>query len=106
MNKNFPDRQSIRLDDFDYSKPGIFFITICTQFHKCLFGEIICGKMVLNDAGQMVEKWWLKMGDKYDVKCQTFIIMLSPFGFRCYFFAKNIAQAGRSFGIISSFLAI
>jgi len=37
--------------------PG-YFITLCTQNRACLFGDIIKGKMVLNDAGIMVEKCW------------------------------------------------
>jgi putative transposase len=32
----------------------LFFITICVQDRKCLFGEIVNGAMILNDAG----RWW------------------------------------------------
>jgi len=30
-------RRSIRLQGYDYSQPGIYFITLCTQNHECLF---------------------------------------------------------------------
>ena len=48
-------RRSIRLKGYDYSQPGAYFITICTQGRECLFGEIVDGEMVLNDAGRMVQ---------------------------------------------------
>ena len=50
-------RRSIRLPHYDYAQPGGYFITLCTQNRACLFGDIINGKMVLNDAGIMVEKY-------------------------------------------------
>jgi len=34
-------RRSIRLKGYDYSQPGAYFITICTQNRACLFGEIV-----------------------------------------------------------------
>ena len=51
-------RRSIRLPHYDYAQPGGYFIILCTQNRTCLFGDIIKGKMVLNDAGIMVEKCW------------------------------------------------
>ena len=60
MNYN-PDihhRRSIRLKGYDYAKPGLYFITICTQNRLPLFGEIKDGGMILNDAGMMVKTIW------------------------------------------------
>ena len=31
-------------------------MTVCTQNRECLFGHILDGEMVLNDAGRMVEE--------------------------------------------------
>jgi putative transposase len=33
-------RRSIRLRGYDYSSPGKYFVTICVQQRKCLYGEI------------------------------------------------------------------
>ena len=52
------NRQTIRLQGYDYSSPGAYFITICEQNRECLLGNIIKGKMILNDAGKMVQKIW------------------------------------------------
>ncbi len=40
-------------------------MTICVQNRECLFGEIVNGQMVLNDAGKMVEKWYRELGNKF-----------------------------------------
>ncbi len=51
-------RRSIRLRGYDYSRTGLYFVTICTDNHQCLFGDIINDVMILNDAGMMVENCW------------------------------------------------
>jgi putative transposase len=47
-------RRSIRLQGYDYSQAGAYFVTICTQNRERLFGDIVDGKMALNDAGTMI----------------------------------------------------
>ena len=51
-------RQSIRLEGYDYSQAGAYFVTVCVQDRECLFGEIVDGHMRLNDAGQTVCTTW------------------------------------------------
>ena len=51
-------RKSIRLKNYDYSQKGAYFVTICVNNMVCLFGEIVEDKMVLNDAGKMVQTMW------------------------------------------------
>jgi len=65
-NKKLLNRQSIRLKGYDYSSPGYYFITICVQDRKSLFGEIINGKIQLNEVGQMIQKWYQKLPEKFD----------------------------------------
>ena len=80
LEKKLPERRSIRLEGYDYSQPGGYFITICTQWHKNLFGKIIDRKMVLNDAGGMIEKWYHKLDDKFPgTKCHEHIVMPNHF---------------------------
>ena len=40
-NPNLHHRRSIRLKGYDYSQAGAYFITICCQDMKCLFGEVV-----------------------------------------------------------------
>jgi REP element-mobilizing transposase RayT len=133
-NPRIHHRKSIRLKGYDYSQEGVYFITICVQNKKMLFGKIarpatvgtdprvcpICPinpdndqqipdknqpipnndqpipdnnqeknktipsfssknsdpELTLNDAGRMIEKWFLKLEDKFpDIKCDIFIVM-------------------------------
>ena len=60
-NPNIHHRRSIRLKGYDYSKAGLYFITICVKDRECLFGEIVDGKMVSNDAGKIAEECWLEI---------------------------------------------
>ncbi|HEX8671422.1 MAG TPA: hypothetical protein VF710_06010, partial [Longimicrobium sp.] len=48
------DRRTLRLRDYDYAQPGAYFITICVEGRRCLFGDIDEDASVLNDAGRMV----------------------------------------------------
>lgn len=41
MKENLPQRKQIRIKEYDYSKEGMYFITICTQNRKCILGKII-----------------------------------------------------------------
>ncbi|MFH1943097.1 MAG: transposase [bacterium] len=51
-------RRSIRLKGYDYSQPGAYFITVCSQNRECIFGTIQDDKMILNRFGQVVEEKW------------------------------------------------
>lgn len=35
------NRHSIRLQEYDYSSSGMYFVTRCTQNKLCLFGEVV-----------------------------------------------------------------
>jgi REP element-mobilizing transposase RayT len=69
-------RRSIRLSTYDYTEPGAYFVTICTQDHTCLFGEIINGEMRMNEAGSMVQGVWDEFPSHYPgVSTDAFVIM-------------------------------
>ena len=71
-----PKRQSIRLSGYDYSSPGAYFITICTHRHECLFGNIVAGKMGLNDAGRTDQACWNEIPDHFpQVSLDAFVVM-------------------------------
>ena len=73
-------RRSIRLQDYDYSTNGLYFVTICVNKRLELFGDIIDGKMILNDAGKMVDEFWNKLPEKYEnVYIDEHVIMPNHF---------------------------
>ena len=72
-------RRSIRLDGYDYSKNGLYFVTIDVQNKLNLFNDIVVGAdpcVRPNAIGEMVNKWWRKISDKFSgVYLDEFIIM-------------------------------
>jgi len=82
IDKNKYRNESIRIKNYDYSQKGLYFITICTQYRECMFGYIDGGKMILNDAGMILGKWYLEMENKYpNIHCGEYITM--PDHFHC-----------------------
>ena len=54
MKKKFR-RRSIRLPEYDYSRAGAYFITICSFNKELNFGRVIDGKMILSEIGKIVK---------------------------------------------------
>ncbi len=51
-------RRSIRLRGHDYAGRGVYFVTICVAKNRPLFGTVVNGQMVLNDAGRIAAGCW------------------------------------------------
>ncbi|MBM4146974.1 MAG: transposase [Nitrospira sp.] len=69
-------RRTIRLKDYDYSRVGAYFVTICTQVRECLFGDITSDEMQLNRAGEMIQKTWKEIPLKYShIEIDEFLVM-------------------------------
>jgi putative transposase len=75
-------RKNMRLQGYDYSRAGLYFLTIVVQNRLNLYGHIKNWKMILNDAGQMIEKWYREIENKYpDKNCHEMVVM--PNHFHC-----------------------
>jgi putative transposase len=69
-------RRSIRLKDYDYSREGAYFVTICTYLREWLFGEIVDGVMKPNEYGRLVEQEWLQTAVlRPNVELDAFVVM-------------------------------
>ncbi|MEO9887813.1 MAG: transposase [Balneola sp.] len=74
--QSLPNRQSMRLQGYDYSRPGFYFITICVQNMKHIFGDVIDGKMHLNELGKIARDYWNTIDNRYpNTRVDAFIIM-------------------------------
>ncbi|GHT78975.1 hypothetical protein FACS1894104_2920 [Actinomycetota bacterium] len=57
-----PKRKNNRLQNYDYSQNGAYFITVCTKDRKCLFGNIVGAvanrppHIELSDIGKIAEE--------------------------------------------------
>jgi len=71
-----PERRLQRLRNYDYTKNGAYFVTICTHKKLCLFGRIEKGIVHLNDAGQMVHDRFAEIPRFYPgIETDQFIVM-------------------------------
>ncbi len=69
-------RRSIRLQGYNYSRVGAYFVTICTKNRECLFGEVMDGQMQLNDVGKILQATWDALPDHYShVELDAWVIM-------------------------------
>ena len=69
-------RKSIRLQGYDYSQAGAYYVTIVTYQRDCLFGEIVDGEMYINAYGEIVQKWWDEILIHFpNVELGAFVIM-------------------------------
>jgi REP element-mobilizing transposase RayT len=72
----FHHRRSIRLREYDYSRAGAYFMTVCAFQKECLFGEVVDGRMVLNEMGNAVTECWRSIPDHFPhVELDEFVIM-------------------------------
>jgi putative transposase len=75
-NPQIHHRRSIRLKGYDYSQAGLYFITICCKDRAHLFGKVVNGEMVLNDAGEIAQKCWLEIPNHFpNVVLHEYVIM-------------------------------
>ena len=76
-----PQRKPNRLPDFDYSTPGAYFLTICTEGRINMLCNIVGGgaldapKIRLTHAGAIVKKHLLSGNQLPGIKIDKFVIM-------------------------------
>ena len=69
-------RNSLRLKGYDYSQPGAYFVTICTENRICYLGNIVDGIMISFPISDIVRKIWLEIPEKFQcVELDAIIIM-------------------------------
>ncbi|MCI0711650.1 MAG: transposase [Chloroflexi bacterium] len=72
----FYQRKSPRLQGYDYSQSGAYFITICTHHRQYLFGAIQHGEIALLFAGEIAAVCWNVIPDHYpDIELDAFVVM-------------------------------
>jgi REP element-mobilizing transposase RayT len=71
-----PHRRSIRLRGYDYRQAGAYFVTISVQDSAHLFGEIVNGRVDLNEAGRIAEGRWRAIPLRFPgVELDEFVVM-------------------------------
>jgi len=69
-------RASHRLDGWDYTGPGAYFVTLCVKGREWLFGKIVNKEMHLNEFGEIVRQEWAATQEiRPNVIIDEFIVM-------------------------------
>ena len=73
---SLPRRKSVRLPDYDYTRPGAYFVTICTQDKQPLLGEILNGEVHYTELGILVQTCWLSTPRHFpNATVDAFVVM-------------------------------
>ena len=89
----YPNRKHIRLKDYDYSRKGAYFVTICTEkrlqvFHKV--GAAPCGRP--QQAYRLAQRWLEKIPEKYPtVSLNQYVIMPNHIHLILFFSEEQMA---------------
>jgi putative transposase len=62
---DFNHRQSTRLQGYDYSTSGAYFITICTHDREYVFGDVVNETMDLNTFGDIARSHWQQLSQHH-----------------------------------------
>jgi len=76
MRDGLHHRRSIRLDDYDYTHAGAYFVTLVTAGRVERFGAIVNGEMHLNMVGKTVLREWQRLPGRFPGwEIDAFVIM-------------------------------
>jgi REP element-mobilizing transposase RayT len=70
------NRRAIRLQGYDYTQSGAYFVTICTHDRARLFGEVVDGAMALSRAGEIAQARWFALPHHHpNIELDAFVVM-------------------------------
>ena len=70
----------MRMEGYDYSLAGAYFVTICTQDRVCSLAEVTDGRVNLTPAGFMAHNIWMSLPERFPfVSLDTFVVMPNHF---------------------------
>ncbi len=74
--KNKYNSKTTRLQTWDYSSFGYYFVTICTKDRQDYFGKINHGKMEFTAIGRIADQYWRDIPNHFDdVILDSFVVM-------------------------------
>ena len=75
-NPNKYHRKTVRLKEYDYTKEGMYFVTICIKNREYLLGEIIDADIILSEYGEIIKEELLKLSERFkDIEIYSYVIM-------------------------------
>lgn len=72
----YPTRRRQRLEGFDYTTAGCYFVTVCVQDRLPLFGRVVTGTMQPSPAAHVIEKTLSEIPSRFPgVDLDTVMVM-------------------------------
>ncbi len=69
-------RRSVRLQGYDYSQPGAYFVTVCTHGGDCILGDVVDGQVRLSSLGDVVRRVWHGLEERFErIELDSFVVM-------------------------------
>ena len=81
MGKCLPVRKHPRLDNYDYSASGAYFVTVCTQNKRCLLSRVVDGglaptEIIYSPYGEAAREQLILLEQRYpSLKIDQYVIM-------------------------------
>ena len=73
---NIHRRRQVRLNGYDYSNGGAYFVTICTHEKRNVFSRVLDGTLQLHPYGRIADECWQQIPEHYPhVALDEWIIM-------------------------------
>lgn len=67
---------SRRLKYRDYSAPGLYFVTVCSDFKRCTLGKVVDKKVELSPLGRIVDEAWLALSTRiFGIQLHAHVVM-------------------------------
>lgn len=100
---NLQKCKNLRLRGYDYSTPGAYFITVCTENRRKILGNLVghdaCDvpKIELSSYGKTLEKYIRLMSEKYEyIRIDRYVIMPDHFHLLLRITDRNSQENGVS----------
>lgn len=72
--------ESTRLQTWDYRNAGYYFVTILTKDREHHFGDVVVGKLILNNFAEIVIAEWLKTAIiRNNIELDEYVLMPNHF---------------------------
>jgi putative transposase len=69
-------RRSLRLSGYDYSRSGLYFVTICIQHRECLLGKVDNQIFEASEPGKIVEQGFANLALEYpEIAIDAWVVM-------------------------------
>ena len=109
---DLPNRKSLRLKYYDYTKAGGYFITLCTHNHKWILSSVTPStdgrrpQIILTELGRIAQSTLLEISTKQGIHIDSYVVMPNHIHMIVFIMDNpNSTSTGRFIGAFKSLVA-